>query len=151
MAYKSNDIKLMVKRVFITSDLGKYALPQWASWVKAVIDGKLRVFLGNGTIFMSSSTADDLPLNVSRETLQSAGFMRQLKGIIIKRLIQLFNKLVEDPEKFKEVQETYGPVFKLGAVEDAMNREKLAALCRFSTTQRNHTSFDQVSFVSILV
>ena len=37
----------MVKRVFITSDLGKYALPQWASWVKAVIDGALRVRFGN--------------------------------------------------------------------------------------------------------
>ena len=74
--------------------------------------------------------------------------MKQLKGIITKRLIQLFNKLAEDPEKFKEVQETYGSVFKLGAVEDTKNREKLAALCRFTTTQRNHTSFDQASFAS---
>lgn len=37
----SKDLKLMVKRVFITSDFGEYGLPQWASWVKAVIDGKL--------------------------------------------------------------------------------------------------------------
>jgi HSP90 family molecular chaperone len=39
----SKDIKLMVKRVFITSDLGENALPKWASWVKVVIDGKLEV------------------------------------------------------------------------------------------------------------
>jgi len=36
----STGIKLMVKRVFITSDLGEFALPQWASWVKVVVDGK---------------------------------------------------------------------------------------------------------------
>lgn len=40
LAYKSQDIKLMVKRVFITSELGENSLPKWASWVKVVVDGK---------------------------------------------------------------------------------------------------------------
>jgi heat shock protein beta len=38
--HRSTDIKLMVKRVFITSDLGESALPQWANWIKVVVDGK---------------------------------------------------------------------------------------------------------------
>ncbi|KAJ7129695.1 Hsp90 protein-domain-containing protein [Mycena epipterygia] len=126
LAYKSTDIKLMVKRVFITSDLGEDVLPKWASWVKAVVD------------------AEDLPLNVSRETLQSTRFLRQMKQIIMKRIIQLFTRIAEeDEEKFKKILEVYGSVFKLGAVEDIKNREKLTALTRFTTNQRNHTSLDQ--------
>jgi heat shock protein beta len=59
----------------------------------------------------------------------------------------MFTKISEDdPEKFEKFQETYGSVLKLGAVEDAKNREKLASLTRFTTNQRNNTSFDQVSF-----
>jgi len=41
LEHKAKDVKLMVKRVFITSNLGDAALPQWASWVKVVVDGKL--------------------------------------------------------------------------------------------------------------
>ena len=67
----------MVKRVFITSDLGEEALPKWANWVKVVVD------------------AEDLPLNVSREMLQNTRFLRQLKSIIIKRLIQTLAKIAE--------------------------------------------------------
>jgi len=127
LEYKSKDFKLMVKRVFITSELGDEGLPKWASWVKVVVD------------------AEDLPLNVSRETLQSNRFLKQLRGVIIKRMIQLFNKILEgdDQEKIEKMYETYGSVLKLGAVEDNKNREKLAALARFTTNQRNGTSFDQ--------
>ncbi|TFK43547.1 Hsp90 protein-domain-containing protein [Crucibulum laeve] len=126
LEHKSKDIKLMVKRVFITSDLGDDALPKWISWVKVVVD------------------ADDLPLNVSRETLQSNRFLRQLKQMIIKRVIQLFTKIAEeDGEKWEKIQETYGSVLKLGAVEDTKNRDKLMALTRYTTNQRNSTSLDQ--------
>ncbi|CAA7259747.1 unnamed protein product [Cyclocybe aegerita] len=127
LEYKSKDVKLMVKRVFITSDLGDQALPQWASWVKVVVD------------------AEDLPLNVSRETLQSNRFMRQLRQLIIKRMIQLFTKISEGDDKaqFDKMHETYGSILKLGAVEDEKNREKLAGLARFTSNQRNETSFDQ--------
>lgn len=91
--------------------------------------------------------AEDLPLNVSRETLQSNKFIRQLKQIILKRIIQLFAKITAggDEELFEKMHETYGSVLKLGAVEDEKNREKLATLVRFTTNQRNNTSFDMVS------
>ena len=123
---KTKDIRLMVKRVFITSDLGEDTLPKWANWVKVVVD------------------AEDLPLNVSRETLQSNAFLKQLRGIILRRLIQLLNRIKdEDPEKWDKVQEAFGNVFKLGAVEDTKNRDKLVPLVRFATNQRNATSLDE--------
>ncbi|KAL5527454.1 hypothetical protein ACEPAG_6245 [Sanghuangporus baumii] len=123
----TKDIRLLVKRVFITNDFGSdEPLPKWASWVKVVID------------------ADDLPLNVSRESLQQTKFLKQIKQIIVKRLIQLLTKISdEDPERFTKIQQTYGPVIKLGAVESLPNREKLAALARFHTTQRDEVSLDE--------
>lgn len=84
-------------------------------------------------------------MNVSRETLQSTKFLRQLKSIITKRLVQALTRVLEEePEKFKEISAVYNNVFKLGAVEDPKNREKLATLARFSTNQRNSTSLDEV-------
>lgn len=95
------------------------------------------------------SKAEDLPLNVSRETLQSTAFLRQLKSIILKRIIQLFNKMAdlqtEDSEKFEKFYEIFGGILKLGAVEDQKNRDKLTAITRFTTTHRNFTTLDQVS------
>jgi heat shock protein 90kDa beta len=127
MLSTSEDVKLMVKRTFITSDLGEDALPKWASWVKVVVD------------------AEDLPLNVSRETLQSNKFLKQLRSIILKRLLQLFQKIAEeDGEKWEKVLETYSGALKLGAVEDTKNRDKLVSLCRFHTNTRNNTSLEQV-------
>ncbi|KAG2118761.1 Hsp90 protein-domain-containing protein [Suillus discolor] len=121
----AKDVKLLVKHVFITSDLGEYGLPKWASWVKVIID------------------ADDLPLNVSRETLQSSSFLKQIKQIILRRLIQLFSKIAEeDQEKYAEITKHYGQVLKLAASEDSKNRQKLAALVRFDTNQRGAVSFD---------
>ncbi|KAI0268205.1 Hsp90 protein-domain-containing protein [Gloeopeniophorella convolvens] len=124
-ATSTKDVRLLVKRTFITSDLGDDYLPKWASWVKAIID------------------ADELPLNVSRETLQNTSFLRQIKQAILKRIIQAFTRIAEDdPDKFDEVQKVYGSVLKLGSVEDAKNRDKLILLTRFATNQRNSSSLD---------
>jgi len=126
MLSSARDIRLMVKRVFITSDLGEDALPKWASWVKIVVD------------------AEDLPLHVSREMLQSTRFLKQLRSIVLKHLLAMLTRMQEnDPEKWATLQKSYGNVFKLGAVEDTKNRVKLAELCRFATNQRNETSLEQ--------
>jgi len=115
----------MVKHVFITSDFGDETLPRWAGWVKVVVD------------------AEDLPLNVSRETLQSTRFLKQIKQVILKHLIQLFSKMAaEDPVKFLELRESYNNVFKAGAIEDAKNKDKLATLARFDTNQRGNVTLD---------
>ncbi|KAJ8086604.1 hypothetical protein PM082_005427 [Marasmius tenuissimus] len=128
LQYQSKDIRIMNKGVFITSDLGEDgALPKWAAWAKVVVD------------------ADDLPLMVSRETLQSTRFLKQLKGVLLKRILGMFSKLTEsdEPEKFEEFHKTFKTVIKLGAVEDLKNRDKLAAMARWHTNMRNLTSLDQ--------
>lgn len=89
--------------------------------------------------------AEDLPLNVSRETLQSTRFLKQLRSIVLKHLLALLARIKEkEPEKWAVLHKSYGNVFKLGAVEDTKNRVKLAEFCRFATYQRNETSLDEV-------
>ena len=94
---------------------------------------------------LTVSSAEDLPLNVSRETLQSTKFLKQLRSIVLKHLLALLARIREkEPEKWTALHKSYGNVFKLGAVEDTKNRVKLAELCRFATNQRNETSLDEV-------
>lgn len=89
--------------------------------------------------------AEDLPLNVSRETLQSTRFLKQLRSIVLKHLLALLARIQEkEPEKWVTLHKSYGNVFKLGAVEDTKNRVKLAELCRFATNQRKETSLEEV-------
>lgn len=77
--------------------------------------------------------------------LQSNKFLKQLRSIITKRLAQLLSRIAEeDPEKYTKTVKAYNNVFKLGAVEDHKNRDKLASLVRFATNQRNNTSLDEV-------
>jgi heat shock protein 90kDa beta len=66
----------MVKRVFITSDLGDDFLPKWANWIKVIVDGELQWSRCiRSPLFSRFLPADDLPLNVSRETLQNTRFL----------------------------------------------------------------------------
>jgi len=123
-----NNIRLMVKRVFITSDLGENPMPKWISWLRAIVD------------------ADDLPLNVSRETLQSNRFLRQIPNILIKRFINLVEKMSKDENdqnRFRKFMKVYGSIIKLGAVESPKEQKKLASLARWDTNLRNFTSLDQ--------
>lgn len=82
---------------------------------------------------------------MSRETLQSSAFLKRIRNLIIRRLLQLFGKLAEeDQEKFQEITGIYNTALKLGAADDSKNRERIAALTRYTTNQRNDTSFDDV-------
>lgn len=97
-------------------------------------------------------------MNVSRETLQSTRFLKQLKSTIVRRLLQTLTKMAEDAAAAAEagedenegarvawwrVSQVYNNIFKLAAIEDAKNKDKAAALVRFATNQRNETSLDQ--------
>ena len=89
--------------------------------------------------------ADDLPLNVSRETLQSGRFLTQIRNVLISRAISLLARISEeDPEKYNKIMEVFGTTFKIGAVESQKDRQKIASLTRWSTNFRNSTSLDEV-------
>ncbi|EJU06434.1 heat shock protein Hsp90 [Dacryopinax primogenitus] len=133
-----NGVRLMVKRVFITNDLGDDALPKWISWLRAIVD------------------ADDLPLNVSREQLQSTKFLAQIKSILVKRAISLLQKLANAPPsineetgeeeggaKYKEVWKAIGSAIKMGAMEgSAGQKNKLGSLTRWATNTREFVGLD---------
>lgn len=139
-------LKLFVRRVFITSDLGENFLPKYLNWVKVFVD------------------ADDLPLNVGRDSLQKSRALSQIKRNLVKRVrlfppsyshpilmmglqtLDLFASLAKtDLEKYNELYTKAGVSLKLGAVEDEKNRARIVKLLRFETSSSsNLTSLDDV-------
>ncbi|CAK5262727.1 unnamed protein product [Mycena citricolor] len=115
LAYKSNDIKLMVKRVFITSDLGDNVLPSWAAWLKAVVDEELHLARtvwenkkqGQKQIFYLAEmgkTIDDLAQSVFVEKLHARGYEvlllnEPLDEILVQNLRQYKNLPFQDVAK----------------------------------------------------
>merc|ERR1711959_491110 len=150
---KSSNIKLYVRRVFITDEF-EDLMPRWLSFIKGVVD------------------SEDLPLNVSREMLQTSKVLRVIKKKLVTKALEMIRKMAEkkkkkekeDEDKADEKKEPKGPAeeaednenylkfwkefnkaIKLGLYEDSSNRTKLAKLLRFQTSKSgdNWTSLEK--------
>jgi molecular chaperone HtpG len=115
-------IKLYVKRVFIMDDAEKL-LPNYLRFVRGIIDSQ------------------DLPLNVSREILQSSRDIDAIRSGSTKKVLSLLEDLAKnDADKYAQLWTEFGPVIKEGVIEDHSNKERVAKLCRFASTHNNDNS-----------
>ena len=110
-------LKLYVQRVFIMDDAEQF-LPLYLRFVKGVLD------------------SNDLSLNVSREILQQDKQVDSLRSALVKRVLDTLTKLAsKDADKYQAFWDEFGEVLKEGPAEDFANKEKIAGLFRFATTQ----------------
>ncbi|WP_434574683.1 molecular chaperone HtpG [Pseudomonas sp. Z3-6] len=110
-------LKLYVQRVFVM-DQAESFLPLYLRFIKGVVD------------------SNDLSLNVSREILQKDPIIDSMKSALTKRVLDMLEKLAKnEPDQYKSFWKNFGQVMKEGPAEDFANKEKIAGLLRFASTQ----------------
>jgi len=121
---KTDNIKMYVRRVFITDDFTDM-MPKYLQFVRGVVD------------------SDDLPLNVSRETLQQHKLLKVIKKKLVRKALDMIKK-IDANDYLKSFWKEYSTNIKLGVIEDHANRTRLAKLLRFisSHDEENPTSLE---------
>lgn len=123
-ANKPRGLKLYVRRVFIMDDAEQF-LPSYLRFVRGVID------------------SNDLPLNISREILQSNKLVDAIRASVIKRVLGMLGDLAKsDNEKYLKFWREFGQVLKEGPAEDFVNKEAVAKLLRFASTHNDSETQD---------
>ncbi|KAL8161432.1 hypothetical protein V2J09_012921 [Rumex salicifolius] len=116
---KTKNIRLYVKRVFISDDFDGELFPRYLSFVKGVVD------------------SNDLPLNVSREILQESRIVRIMRKRLVRKTFDMIQELAdnENQEDYKKFWENFGKFLKLGCIEDTGNHKRITPLLRFFSSK----------------
>ena len=111
---RTSRVRLHVRRMFITDEAG--LLPSWLRFVQGVVD------------------TEDLPLNVSREMLQSTPVLGRIRNALTNRVLTELKTRAKDDEGYEKFWENFGPILKEGLWEDQAHQKDILPLARFRTT-----------------
>ncbi|KAF7133233.1 hypothetical protein RHSIM_Rhsim09G0120100 [Rhododendron simsii] len=116
---KTKNIRLYVKRVFISDDFDGELFPRYLGFVKGVVD------------------SNDLPLNVSREILQESRIVRIMRKRLVRKTFDMIQDIAESENKedYKKFWENFGKFIKLGCIEDSGNHKRITPLLRFFSSK----------------